>query len=67
MDATAWQEILAWASSDPLWMVAAAVLAALVSAVALVRLLARQAAGEFVSRAPAPAETTLSLLKSPQG
>ena len=42
MDPTAWQAILAWASSDPLWMIGAAVLAAFVTAVALVRLWRRR-------------------------
>jgi fused signal recognition particle receptor len=48
MDATAWHALLAWASSDPLWMIGAAVLAAFVTAVALVRLWRRRG-----TRAPA--------------
>jgi len=38
MDATSWHEFLAWAISDPLWVVGAAGLAALVSAFAVARL-----------------------------
>ena len=59
MDATtAWHAILAWATSDPLWTIATAVLAALLTAVATVRLWRRPkgAASALEERVPIEVE-----------
>jgi fused signal recognition particle receptor len=67
MDATtAWHAILAWATSDPLWTIAAAVLAALVTTVAAVRLWRRRtrAAPALDERAPIEIEPVAALPES---